>query len=498
MKKGRRFPLMAKVTAWLVVYLVVLAVAFVIFVGSQLRLGLDSFLSTSASGRLELLGADLVSDLVDAPEDSWDNIVASHVSEYGLEGIISLIRDFDPKDRAGGRIPRSAMDALKKKLPPPDAERERRGPPPRPGERMPPGGPPREFDGSQVGGNSEKSSKALFLIRDPDSGDYWAALELVMPSPQGRMPERAFLFLKSEDASAGGLFFDYRPWLLGGLAVLALSLVMWAPFVFGITRYAQRISSVTQRIADGDFNSKIGIKRRDELGQAGESIEEMSTRLGQLISGQKRFLADVSHELCAPLARVRTGLGILEARAEGKDLERIASIDEDATELSTLVNELLAFTKSSNAEVKLEPILLGNFLSEIIARELDGHVVKNEVPADFTVSADRKHLTRAVQNAFRNCHRHAGENCEVRIAAFKKDGVVTFDIGDNGSGVSDEEHPRLFEPFYRPDKSRTRDTGGIGLGMAIMESSVRACDGRIVAGRSPMGGLLITISLPEG
>ncbi|MGJ8643499.1 MAG: ATP-binding protein [Luteolibacter sp.] len=496
---------MAKVAAWLVVHLVVLAVAFVIFVGSQLRLGLDSFLSTSASGRLESLGADLVSDLAGEPEDLWNKIVASHVSEYGLEGIIVLTRDFDPMDRVEGQIPISAMDALKKKLPPPDTERERRGPPPRPGDGMSPGGPPGgfdgppgEFDGPPRGGNSEKSSKALFLIRDPDSGDYWAALELVMQSSRGRMPERAFLFLKSEDASAGGLFFDYRPWLLGGLAVLALSLVMWAPFVFGITRYAQRISSVSQRIADGDFKAKIGINRRDELGQAGESIEEMSKRLGQLISGQKRFLADVSHELCAPLARMRTGLGILEARADGKDLERIASIDEDATELSSLVSELLAFTKSSNAEVKIEPILLGEFLSEIIARELDGHVVKNEVPADFSVSADRKHLTRAVQNVFRNCDRHAGEDCEVRIAAFKKDGIVTFDIGDNGSGVSDEEHARLFEPFYRPDKSRTRDTGGIGLGMAIMESSVRACDGRIVAERSPMGGLLISISLPEG
>lgn len=490
---------MAKVAAWLVVHLVVLAAAFVIFVGSQLRLGLDSFLSTSASGRLESLGTDLVSDLAGQTEDSWHGIVDSHVSEYGLEGIITLVRDFDPKDRAEGRIPKSAMDALKEKLPPPDVEMERRGgPPPRRGDGMPPGGPRREFDGSPDGGNSEKISKALFLIRDPDSGDYWAGLELVLLDRRGRMPERAFLFLKSEDASAGGLFFDYRPWLLGGLAVLALSLVMWAPFVFGITRYAQRISSVTQRIADGDFHAKIGINRRDELGQAGESIEEMSTRLGQLISGQKRFLADVSHELCAPLARMRTGLGILEARAEGKDLERIASIEEDASELSSLVSELLAFTKASAAEVKIEPILLNEFLSEIIARELDGHVVKNEVPTDFSVSADRKHLARAVQNVFRNCHRHAGEDCEVRIAAFRKDGVVTFDIGDNGSGVSDEEHSRLFEPFYRPDKSRTRDTGGIGLGMAIMESSVRACHGRIVAGRSPMGGLLISISLPEG
>ncbi|MDP4625363.1 MAG: ATP-binding protein [Akkermansiaceae bacterium] len=494
---------MAKVAVWLVVHLVVLAAAFWIFVGTQLRLGLDSFLSTSASGRLESLGVEVAADLAESPKDGWDGIVDSHVEEYGLEGIFVLSSDFEPMDRAGGRIPRSAMDALKQKLPPPNSER--RGPPPRPDDRMPPDGPPDDFGGPPDNfrgppgiGESEKRSNALFLIRDPDSGDYWAALDLTIGGTLGRMPVHAFLFLKSEDASAGGLFFDYRPWMLGGLAVLAVSLLMWAPFVLGITRYAQRISSVTERIAEGDFNAKIGIKRRDELGQAGESIEEMSTRLGQLISGQKRFLADVSHELCAPLARMRTGLGILEAKADGKDLERIASIDEDAEELSSLVNELLAFTKSSNAEVKIEPILLGEFLSEIIARELDGHVVKNEVPADFCVSADRKHLTRAVQNVFRNCHRHAGEDCEVRIAAFKKDGVVTFDIGDNGSGVSDEEHSRLFEPFYRPDKSRTRDTGGIGLGMAIMESSVRACHGRIVAGRSPMGGLLISISLPGG
>ena len=195
---------------------------------------------------------------------------------------------------------------------------------------------------------------------------------------------------------------------------------------------------------------------------------------------------------------MRTGLGILEARAEGKDLERIESIEEDASELSSLVSELLSFTKASAAEVKIESIRLGEFLSEIIERELVGHDVQNEVPADLVISADRKHLTRAVQNVFRNCHRHGGEDCQVKIAAFKKDGVVTFDIGDNGSGVADDEYARLFEPFYRPDKSRTRDTGGTGLGMAIMESSVRACGGRIAAGRSPVGGMLVSISLPEG
>ncbi|MEP2776607.1 MAG: HAMP domain-containing sensor histidine kinase [Luteolibacter sp.] len=493
---------MAKVGAWLVVHLVVLAVAFVLFVGSQLRLGLDSFLSTAAGGRLEALGVEVAADLAETREDSWEKIVNSHVSKYGLEGILLPDRDFDPKERSEGRIPVSVMSALKKKLPPPGADRL--DPPPFPGDRMPPSdGPPGDFRGPRGEGprgdaTTDRRSEALFLIRDPDSGNYWAALQLRIGSQRGRLSERAFLFLKSEDASAGGLFFDYRPWLFGGLAVLALSLLMWAPFVFGITRYAGRISAVTERISEGHFDAKIGISRRDELGQVGESIEEMSARLGQLISGQKRFLADVAHELCAPLARMRTGLGILEAGAEGKTADRIVSIEEDAGELSLLISELLAFTKSNAAEVKLETIALGEFLTGISARELAGHEVKIEIPAELRVTADRKLLTRAVQNIFRNCHRHAGEDCEVRIVTFLSDGMVEFTISDNGSGVPDEEYARLFEPFYRPDKSRTRDTGGTGLGMAIVESSIRACGGRVSAGRSSMGGLLVSISLPEG
>ena len=236
-------------------------------------------------------------------------------------------------------------------------------------------------------------------------------------------------------------------------------------------------------------------------GQAGESIEEMSSRLGQLISGQKRFLADVSHELCAPLARMRTGLGILGGEGGGQR-PRAYRIHRGGCRgaIFSGFNELLAFHESQLLpKVKIESIRLGEFLSEIVERELNRACgAKMRCRLIFSISADRKHLTRAVQNVFRNCHRHAGEDCEVRIAAFKKDGIVTLGIGDDGLGVADEEHARLFEPFYRPDKSRTRDTGGTGLGMAIMESSVRASGGRISTGRSPMGGMLISISLPEG
>jgi two-component system sensor histidine kinase CpxA len=103
-----------------------------------------------------------------------------------------------------------------------------------------------------------------------------------------------------------------------------------------------------------------------------------------------------------------------------------------------------------------------------------------------------------LQNVLRNCHRHAGEDCAVRVSATATKDTVNLVVEDNGPGVPEEELLKLFEPFYRPDKSRTRDTGGTGLGMAIVESSVRACGGKVSAGKSAMGGLAVSFSLQKG
>lgn len=494
MRTKRRFPLLAKVAAWLAVHLLVLAVAFAAFVGWQLRLGLDSLLTGATGERLESLGTAISTELAEAEETEWAAIIASRVSPYGLEGFIRMERKIRP-DFEETEIPRDVMERAKKMLPPPQKS----------GGPRPPPGPPRGMDGpprhpGRGFGPPEgiDSTRALFLAKDDAGANYWAALDIPIPEGgRGRM-RHGVLFLKSSDASARGLFFDYRPWLFGGLAVLVLSIAMWTPFVLGITGYAGRISRATEKIADGHFDTKIGATRNDELGKAGESIEEMSARLGHLISGQKRFLGDVSHELCAPLARMRTGLGILRNGADGKQTGRLDSIEEDAEELSALVSELLAFTKTNSAAVVIETVPLAGLCRELVARELDGHEADCSVPDDLSVKADRKLLARAIQNVMRNCHRHAGTDCKVSISAVSAGAIVTLLIGDNGPGVAEGELAKLFEPFYRPDKSRTRDTGGTGLGMAIVESSIRACGGKVSAEKSTMGGLLVRMVLPKG
>ena len=148
--------------------------------------------------------------------------------------------------------------------------------------------------------------------------------------------------------------------------------------------------------------------------------------------------------------------------------------------------------------MNLETLPLAAFCHALAARELEGHKVEIAVPEEVAAKADRRLLARALQNVLRNCHRHAGEDCAVRISATASKDTVNLEVEDNGSGVPEEELPKLFEPFYRPDKSRTRETGGTGLGMAIVESSVRACGGKSCAEKSEMGGLLVRISLPKG
>ena len=112
--------------------------------------------------------------------------------------------------------------------------------------------------------------------------------------------------------SAGGLFFDYKPWVAVGLGAVLFSAVLWAPLVRGITRSIAQMTHTTRQIAEGRFDARTREGRRDELGLLGQSINRMAARLAGFVTGQKRFLGDIAHELCSPLARIQVALGILE------------------------------------------------------------------------------------------------------------------------------------------------------------------------------------------
>jgi two-component system sensor histidine kinase CpxA len=522
MKQRRaRFPLMAKMLLWLLVHLGVLATAFFLFVAWQLRLGLDSFLSGTAGERLRDAGEEIASDLRSAPRREWREMIQRHEATLGVKLFLQLgPGDWigSPPEKVPGNVDRRIREFRRPAARPPrgPAARPPEGPPeedlpfeefggppaegpPGPGGRPPrgPRGRPPLGEGTfpQITDDLRPRARPDFLLRGEDGNGYWAGIDIPLFEPRVQQPLHGLLLLRAPEISGNGLFFNLKPWLIGALSVLGLSLLLWAPFFFGITRYLSRLSKTTEAIADGKFDVRVGSSRSDELGVLGESIESMASRLDRLVRGQKRFLGDVAHELCSPLARIRTGLGIFEFGLTPEQQVRLDSIEEDVGELSRLVSEVLAFTKASTApgSVRLENVELAPLVALALSRECPGQEAEIEIPAELAVHADRNLLARAVANVLRNARNHGGDGCAIHISAARQGNEIELRIADNGPGV---DPPRLFEPFYRPDAARTREAGGAGLGLAIVRAGVEASGGTIRAEANSPQGLVLVFRLP--
>lgn len=496
MSRRVRFPLMGKMLLWLLVHLAVLALGFYLFVAWQLRLGLDSLLSGTAGERIRNVGDLVASEIRRAPRSEWPAILGRHGESLGLE----IFMDAGPVGWIGPGE-RGIPENVKRRI---ESQRRPEVRPPR-GPLGPPGAPPHLNDGPPPRRPPENEieqqvSRPQFLMRGDPSGDYWAGVDVALFPPRSGKPPRGLLLLRSPDLSGGGLFFDLKPWILGGLAVLAISLVLWAPFFIGITRYLKRLSLATEAIAEGRFEVEVGSARSDELGALGASVEDMAARLDRLVRGQKRFLGDVAHELCSPLARIRAGLGVLEYGLKEEQRPRWESIEEDVEELARLVSEILAFTKATTAPgaAKIEPIELEPLLSAAIARECPGQSVLLQLAPDLVARGDRGLLARAIANVLRNARVHAGDTCELKITGHDAGEWIELRIADDGPGIRTSDLPRLFEPFFRPDASRTRDSGGAGLGLAIVRAGIEACGGSVHAEQVQPHGLALVFRLRSG
>jgi two-component system sensor histidine kinase CpxA len=224
----------------------------------------------------------------------------------------------------------------------------------------------------------------------------------------------------------------------------------------------------------------------------------MAERLAGLVAGQKRFLGDVAHELCSPLAKLRVALGILEQRSGEAQKNYVTQAEEEAAHIAGLVNELLSFSKASLTApaAALRPVNVREVVEKVVRREApDNAQVQLEVPADVVVKADPELLTRALSNLLRNAVRYAGEAGPITVRAQREQDKVTITVADCGPGVPATDLPRLFDPFYRADASRDRSTGGVGLGLAIVKTCVESCGGSVACRNLEPAGLEVTMRL---
>ena len=292
--------------------------------------------------------------------------------------------------------------------------------------------------------------------------------------------------------------------LITSISVGILGLVLGSLLFRQITSPLRALSQSAQAIADGDLGRRVEIKSNDEIGQAAHSFNRMAENLAQADAQRRDMIADIAHELRTPLTVVQ---GNLEALMDGVyDLtqENVSTVHKQTVILTRLVADLrdLALAESGQLRLEWKAISLADVISqvseglEVQARE-KGVTMKFETAENLPkIQADEQRITQVLFNLISNALRHTPVGGTITTSAELREGRMLVSVRDTGSGIAPEELPRVFERFYRADRSRARSTGGSGLGLTIAKQIVEAHGGQIWAQSWLGAGSTFAFSLP--
>ncbi|MCD2518830.1 ATP-binding protein [Massilia sp. G4R7] len=260
----------------------------------------------------------------------------------------------------------------------------------------------------------------------------------------------------------------------------------------------QALARVADEFGGGKLDARAHMKPSDAAYPLAERINHMADRIEDLLEAQKSLLHSVSHELRTPIARLEFALELLDARARDPDLsKRIRAMETDLHELNALVNELLDMSKLDSARsLQAAPEDMAMLLRESTqALPPSPHALDCDIPDSLGErEVDRRLLVRAVGNLLRNAQKYAAGR--ILLSASRGPGTLEIVVDDDGPGIPIEEREKVFDPFYRLDRSRDRATGGFGLGLAIARKAVALHGGALRAEESPLGGARFVITLP--
>lgn len=496
-----RFPLYIQIA-----FLVALNIAFLLLLRlfvlqGPVNLGWDSLFYTPVCDRLQGLSFGMHHQLKNLPRESWDASLAESGKYYGVNLYI-----FDSKGSqiAGKKVtlPAQVIARLKEqRLPPPPPPFFKSPPTMVPllsqPAQLPPPPPPHPLNSGMMmlGPPPGKHPRPLgFVIHTDNPGRYWVGALFPLGEQEFKP---AILIAETGNLWTTRLTVDFQYISLVVIILFFLSLLLWLPFIRGITVALAKLTDATKKIAEGEFDTIIGIKRADEIGQLSSAIEKMSGRLNLYVNGQKRFLGDIAHELSSPVARQQVALALLEKKSSPAEQALIADIKEEAEHMSALINELLAFSKAavSGRENRLEKVDLNEIIKNVSEKFRQDCELELSLPDTAICLGDGLLLDRALGNILRNAVKYATAGGPIQIEVTKESDLLLLKVTDHGPGVPEEAIAHLGEPFYRPDASRSRDAGGVGLGLAIVKTCIESCKGSFSCRNRKEGGLEIEIRL---
>lgn len=307
------------------------------------------------------------------------------------------------------------------------------------------------------------------------------------------------------------------PWRLAAAlaaVLVTLGLLSW-PLAQHLARPLQRMAAAADALGQGQLSVRIDPRdiqhshghgqRHDEIGRLADSFNRMAENLQRLVLRHKELLADISHELRSPLARLRLALELARG-AEGETQGRyLDSLERQADTMEMLIGELLFHARLDEKPYSLqaEPLDLGALVREAVSAirpeaNAKSLVLRVHVPDQLAaIRADRSLLARALNNALGNAVAYSPENGAVDVTVRRENGRLAIAVHDEGPGVPPDQLERIFEPFVRTDAARGRGTGGVGLGLAIVRRCMEAHGGGASAALAGDGrGLVLTLWLP--
>ena len=296
----------------------------------------------------------------------------------------------------------------------------------------------------------------------------------------------------------------HRYLLWAALAALVLALMLSYLMTKRVLRPMSQMTRISQELAAGDFSNRVEIVSADEVGQLGIAFNRMADSLERLEALRKNMVTDIAHELRTPLTNLRGYFEALSDAVVPPSVETFRMLEQETLRLVDLVDDLQQLTKAESARAFLQRrefrvMTLVEQLLLLFNLRFQAKKIKVQIevtPEDLVCTADFDKLLQALRNLLENALRYTPENGLVRITGRCGGSAVEIAVTNSGEGIAAADLPFVFERFFRADRSRSREHGGAGIGLAIVKQLVMAHGGQVGA-ESSKGLTRVWLKIPR-
>lgn len=292
--------------------------------------------------------------------------------------------------------------------------------------------------------------------------------------------------------------------LIVALVSLAIAIAISLYLARSITRPIQDMIRVTRGISEGNLSQRVRTDSEDELGALAQSFNIMADDLAKQEKMRRDLVADIAHEFRTPLTTIR---GYVESILDGvkkPDQDILGRIGAETERLTTLIRDLQELSRAESGKLSLEkkPVDLNVLVAEVLPK-FEKEIAEKEIQVETDLDrslplalVDGRRIGQVLENILNNAIKYNYQKGRVRVSTRGEGEGVRITIADTGQGISSQDLPYIFERFYRGDKSRSRHTGGTGIGLSIAKNLVEAHRGTISVQSQPGQGSTFSIWLP--